>query len=140
MRPSGHHCQTIATIVGLGFSALHHRRGSSTLRDMKKKPEGLDLSTIIYSNHFIKQARRKKFTADQIVGALTQTGDKARVTRVSGKDRENQRRFCGDGVAVIVNMEMRKCVTIYEDNVVTPMRDDQRNDPRALNSQRLNSL
>lgn len=107
---------------------------------MNKASKGISLNSVRYSNHFIKQARRKSFTADQIVGALTQTGDDARVTRVSGEGRENQRRFCGNGVAVIVNMETRECITLYADRVVTPIRDDQRNDPRAINSKRLNSL
>lgn len=119
---------------------MHHRRDSSTLRDMNKASKGISLNSVRYTRHFIKQARHKAFTADQIIGALTQTGDKARVTRVSGNGRENQRRFCGDGVAVVVNMETRECITLYEDRVITPMRDDQRNDQRALNSQRLNSL
>ena len=107
---------------------------------MNKASKGISLSSVRYTNHFIKQARRKSFTAEQIIGALTQTGDKARVTRISGKGRENQRRFCGDGVAVVVNMETRECITLYADRIITEMREDQCNDPRALNSHRLNSL
>ena len=52
----------------------------------------------------------------------------------------NQRRFIGDGLAVIVDVVTNTAVTVYLDGVITPMRDDQRNDPRALNSVRLRKM
>jgi len=39
---------------------------------------------------------------------------------------------------VAIVMDGNRAVTLYADGIVTPMRDDQRNDKAALNSKRLN--
>lgn len=88
------------------------------------------------TNHMIKQARHKGFTAEQIIGAIEQTGnkrkDKLRVTKVT--KYPTQRRYCGHGVAVV--MEGTTAITIYADRVVTPRRDDQAD----VESTRLSSI
>lgn len=101
------------------------------------KTTGPRFDKVRLTNHFIKQARHKGFTAEQIIGAISQVGepeDDCRITRVS--KHPAQRRFCGHGVAVI--MEGNVAITIYADKVITPLRPDQMNDPSAINSQRLN--
>ena len=95
---------------------------------------GINLSDVHFTNHFIKQAKHKGFTAEQIVGALSRSGKYARVTPVT--KYPGQMRFCGNGVAVV--MDGNTAITIYADRVVTPLREAQMNDPDALNSSRLN--
>lgn len=102
--------------------------------------KGQPLNSVRFTRHFIKQARHKGFTAEQIQVAIEQAdkpkrfGGSCDVTRVT--KYPSQRRYIGAGVAVV--MEGNSAITIYADGVVTPMRDDQRNDPEALNSKRLN--
>lgn len=97
---------------------------------------GLNIADVTFTNHFIKQARHKGFTADQIAGALSQTGEDARITDV--RRYAGQRRYCGDGVAVVMSGNV--AITIYADSVVTPLREDQMDDPEALNSRRIGRL
>lgn len=87
--------------------------------------------TIQASAHFRQQAITKGFTMAQIVSALRNPERVTRVTRYPG-----QLRYCGAGVAVV--MEGRRTVTIYADQVVTDLREDQMNDPAALASVRVN--
>ena len=101
--------------------------------------KGKPLNSVRFTRHFIKQARHKGFTAEQIQVAIEQSdkpkraGGSCEVTRVT--KYPTQRRYIGAGVAVV--MEGDSAITIYEDGVVTPMREDQRNDPNAQNSRRL---
>lgn len=83
-----------------------------------------------YQRHFLTQAVTKGFTADQIETAIR---NPERVTEVTKKPW--QRRYIGAGVAII--MDGNRAVTLYADRIVTPLREDQRNDPEALASHRL---
>jgi hypothetical protein len=85
---------------------------------------------IIPTPHFRAQVLAKGFTMSQIVSALTHPD---KVTDVT--DYPGQKRYCGAGVAVV--MDGNTTVTAYVDGVVTDLREDQRRDPRALNSRRL---
>ena len=91
---------------------------------------------ISFTRHFIKQAKHKGFTAEQIMGAIRQTGKDARITKVTA--HPGQLRYCGDGVAVV--MEGNTAITLYADRVITPMREDQKGDPQAQASIRLAKL
>lgn len=101
--------------------------------------KGQPLNSVRFTRHFIKQARHKGFTAEQIQVAIEQSdkpkrlGGTCDVTRVT--KYEGQRRYMGAGVAVV--MDGNSAITIYADEVVTPMREDRRNDPSAQNSRRL---
>lgn len=100
---------------------------------------GLPIESVAFTNHFIKQARYKGFTAEQIQVAIEQSdkpkraGGSCDVTRVT--KYPSQRRYIGSGVAVV--MEGNTAITIYADGIITPMRADQRNDVDAQNSTRL---
>lgn len=97
---------------------------------------GKHLGTVTFTNHFIKQARHKGFTADQIAMAIEQTDPNPRDRRVTQVTKyPGQLRYCGGGVAVI--MDGNSAITIYADRVITPMREDQREDPEAQASRRL---
>ena len=85
--------------------------------------------------HFKKQMLAKGFTGNQVSNALRDPDKVTPVTKYPG-----QRRYCGDGVAVIVEpvgTSTYRLVTIYLDGVVTPLRADQMGDRDALNSRRL---
>lgn len=87
---------------------------------------------ITVSDHFRKQMNVKGFTTDQVIGALKNPSKVTNVSRYPG-----QKRYCGQGVAVVVAPGNR-LVTVYQDGVVTPLRPDQMNDLEALRSRRLN--
>lgn len=103
---------------------------------------GIALGNVRFTNHFIKQARHKGFTAKQIQVAIEQSdkpkrwGGSCDVTRVT--KHPSQRRYIGSGVAVV--MDGNTAITIYKDGVITPMREDQRSDIDAQNSTRLARL
>lgn len=85
--------------------------------------------------HFKKQMLAKGFTGNQVSNALRDPEKVTPVTKYPG-----QRRYCGDGVAVIVEPvggNTYRLVTLYLDGVVTELREDQMNDRDALNSRRL---
>ena len=92
-----------------------------------------NLREIRFTNHFIKQARHKGFTAEQIQSAIESP---YKITKVS--KHEGQLRYCGDGVAVV--MDGNSAITIYADGVITPMREDRKDDPDARTSVRLSRL
>lgn len=86
------------------------------------------------NGHCIAQAKAKGFTPAQIRDAVENPYKITDVRRYPG-----QKRYCGrKGLAVV--LDGRKAVTCYLDGVVTPMRDDQRNDPHAQRSHRLARL
>lgn len=85
---------------------------------------------VTFTDHFLRQAATKGFTADQIKSALRTPEKVTRVTRYPG-----QLRYCGAGVAVV--MDGTNAITLYADGIVTPLRDDQRTDAAALTSNRL---
>lgn len=96
-----------------------------------RRPQGLDLAAVTFTEHFLAQARTKGFTAEQIADALTAPYKITDVTRYPG-----QQRYCGRaGIAVVV--DGTRCITAYLDGVVTPMREDQAHDPAARTSRRL---
>lgn len=93
---------------------------------------------IVFTEHFLRQAATKGFTADQIKSALRHPYKVTDVTRYPG-----QKRYCGKsqngqpGVAVV--MDGNTAITCYLDGVITARRSDQ-NDAAALNSSRLARL
>ena len=91
----------------------------------------MDLSQVTFSQHFLSQVKAKGFTAEQIREAIEHPYKITDVRRYPG-----QKRYCGGGVAVV--MDGTRAITIYLDGVVTPLREDQKNDEAALNSRRLN--
>ena len=87
------------------------------------------------TDHIKRQMAAKGITAEQVLGALRHPYKVTPVTRYPG-----QRRYCGQGVAVVVEPEDHNhfiLITVYEDGILTPLRADQMNDPAALNSSRL---
>lgn len=89
---------------------------------------------IVFTRHFKEQAAAKGFSSQQVIAALKDPYKITEVRRYPG-----QWRFCGSGVAVVVDMDrsVSTAVTLYADGVVTPLRADQMNDPYALASRRL---
>lgn len=92
--------------------------------------EGLDPSTVIFTEHFKKQCWQKGFDPKKIVATIRNPDRITDVTRYPG-----QKRFIGNGLAII--MRGNTAITAYLDNVVTPLRPDQIGDPEAMNSNRL---
>lgn len=87
------------------------------------------------TDHIKRQMAAKGITSAQVLGALRNPYKVTPVTRYPG-----QRRYCGNGVAVVVEPDDNRrytLVTVYLDGVVTDLRPDQMNDPAALNSTRL---
>lgn len=92
----------------------------------------MNVTQVEFSPHFISQFRAKGFTTAQVKDAIEQPYKVTDVRRYPG-----QRRYCGRlGLAIV--MDGNRAVTCYLDGVVTPLRDDQKNDPAALASRRLN--
>jgi hypothetical protein len=91
----------------------------------------MDISQITVAKHFVAQMQAKGFTQDQVISALTRPEKVTDVTRYPG-----QKRYCGAGVAVVV--DGTHLITLYADGIVTPLREDQKGDPEALRSRRLN--
>lgn len=85
---------------------------------------------VTYTRHFLTQAVTKGFTADQIETAIRTPERITDVSRYPG-----QTRMIAAGVAVV--MDGNCAITLYADRVVTPLREDQRDDPAALASGRL---
>ena len=92
----------------------------------------MKITDVTFSDHFKRQFREKGFTTAQVREAIESPYKITDVRRYPG-----QKRYCGGGVAIV--MRDNVAVTIYLDGVVTPLRDDQKSDPYALNSRRLNS-
>ena len=84
-----------------------------------------------FSNHFLRQVATKGFSAEQIRKAIESPYKVTEVRRYPG-----QKRYCGGGVAVVLRDNV--AITVYADGVDTELREDQKNDPAALNSVRLN--
>lgn len=92
----------------------------------------LSVKDVTFTHHFLAQAVAKGFTAEQISGAVQDPYKVTEVTRHPG-----QMRFCGQGIAVVIDVNKRSAITAYLDGVVTEMRPDQVNDPAARASRRL---
>ena len=90
---------------------------------------------VVATRHFHKQMSAKGFSGVAAIEALRNPHKVTEVRRYPG-----QVRFCGGGLAVVVRPENGKffLVTVYLDGKVTPLREDQMNDPAALASRRLN--
>ena len=86
---------------------------------------------INFTRHFVDTVKSKGFTAEQVVSAIRNPEKVTDVLRYPG-----QKRYCGAGVAVV--MAGGTAITAYLDGVVTPLREDQKSDPAALASRRLN--
>lgn len=85
--------------------------------------------------HITRHALTKGFTADEIAAVVSNPTRITDVRRYPG-----QRRYIGNGIAVVVDETRDTVVTVYLDGVVTPLRPDQMNDQAALNSARLRRL
>lgn len=92
---------------------------------------GVDHSTLDMSRHAMKQCKTKGFSGEQVKEALRQPYKVTDVRRYPG-----QKRYCGAGIAVVVNPDNKTIVTVYLDGVPTPLRPDQMSDPEARNSKR----
>ena len=95
--------------------------------------KGTDNITV--TSHIKKTMREKGITSDQVIGALAHPYKVTAVSRYPG-----QRRYCGSGVAVIVQVNGPSdytLVTVYLDGVCTPLREDQKDDPIATGSMRV---
>lgn len=98
--------------------------------DRAPYPNGYPHTDVLIDKHFQRQMHEKGFTPAQVIEAIKKP---YKVTKVMA--HPGQWRYCGGGVAVV--MDRNRCVTIYEDGKRTPLRKDQMNDPRALNSKRV---
>ena len=92
----------------------------------------MKIQDVEFSRHFKAQVEAKGFTVEQIKAAIENPYKITDVRRYPG-----QKRYCGGGIAIV--MRDNVAITVYLDGVVTPMREDQKNDPAARNSRRLNS-
>ena len=88
----------------------------------------------ILTDHFKRTMVAKGFTPQQVIACLKTPDKITDVRRYPG-----QVRYCGSGVAIVVDTKTLHVITIYVDGIVTPMREDQRNDPATINSRRLAS-
>ena len=93
-----------------------------------------------FSRHAMDQMVEKKIMAGDVIKAITSPG-----VTVQVRNRPGQIRKQANGLAVILAPREKNgrvigwtVVTLYLDQVVTPLRPDQRNDARALASKRLN--
>jgi len=93
------------------------------------KAQGLDHTTLTMTEHCKRQIVAKGFDVRDVVSALREPYKVTDVRRYPG-----QRRYCGSGLAVIVDGQT--IITVYLDGVRTPLRADQMNDPVALASRR----
>lgn len=88
------------------------------------------------SNHCVSQIVKKGFDPEMVRRAIEHP---EKVTEVTAKP--GQLRACGHGVAVVLAPHNKgrewMAVTVYLDGVRTPLREDQKNDPRALASKRV---
>lgn len=91
----------------------------------------MDIRQVVFSEHFKAQFRAKGFHKEQLREAIERPYKITDVRRYPG-----QKRYCGGGIAVV--MDGYHAITVYLDGVVTPLRDDQKNDAAALASRRLN--
>lgn len=91
----------------------------------------MEISRVIFSDHFKRQFKEKGFTTAQVREAIETPYKITDVRRYPG-----QRRYCGGGIAIV--MRDNVAITVYLDGVVTALRPDQKNDPQALRSRRLN--
>jgi hypothetical protein len=98
---------------------------------MVTKMRGINPSDIVFSKHCIRQIKEKNFNPCAVIAAITYPDRITEVRRYPG-----QKRYIGAGLAVV--MRDNVAITVYLDGVVTPLREDQKNDPAALNSVRLN--
>jgi len=80
------------------------------------------------SHHIIT----KGFDLSLVVDVLDHPSRVTPVTRYP-----NQLRYIGKGIAVVVDTVTLTAITVYLDGVITPLREDQKNDAAALSSQRL---
>jgi hypothetical protein len=82
----------------------------------------------VATGHFVKTAKDKGFTADQIISTLIEP------TEVyPSRSHPGQFRVTGNGVCIVGKPEGDKftLITIYADRIVTPVRPDQMNTPEG---------
>lgn len=95
---------------------------------------GVSRYDVTMTRHFLAQAVTKGFTPAQIVEAIE---DPYKVTVVTA--HEGQIRYCGGGIAVVIDETTMTAITCYLDGVITERREDQ-TDAAAMNSRRLASV
>lgn len=105
---------------------------------MINPPPHIDVNKSYKTAHFSKVMSDKGFSLHQVKSALSTPREITKVmSRPEFAYNAYQFRYCGYGVAVIVDVENTPIlITIYEDRVRTPLREDQMDDPYALNSSR----
>ena len=81
-------------------------------------PNGYPHPDVHITPHLKKQMHEKGFQPSQIINAIK---NPYKVTKV--RDHPGQWRYCGDGVAVV--MDKNKCITVHADGIRTPLRPDQ---------------
>lgn len=89
----------------------------------------------VITPHFEDVLRKKGFSLEDALAACRNPKKRTSVSR-----HPHQWRFCGAGLAVIVDYTNKKkpeLVTVYLDGVITPLREDQKNDLAAVNSGRI---
>ena len=93
--------------------------------------KGIKREDIVFTKHSIKQIRAKGFNPESVLSAITNPNRITELRRYPG-----QKRYFWAGLPVVMGDNV--AITAYLDGVVTPLREDQKNDPEALNSVRLN--
>jgi hypothetical protein len=101
---------------------------------MRKPKPFTSRDPLTLTSHVRDTMRHKKISGVNVRNALIHPYKITEVRRYPG-----QWRYCGAGVAVVVAFDrlVPTVVTVYLDGVVTPMREDQRDDVWAINSKRL---
>lgn len=85
-----------------------------------------------FTDHSVGQIKAKGVPPENVIAALRDPYKVTDVLKYPG-----QVRYCGYGVAVIVEKDTRLVRTVYADGVRTRLREDQRSDPDAMKSKRL---
>lgn len=78
------------------------------------------MTTFTLGYHIQDQANKKGISLEKIAQVLATPSRITDVTRYPG-----QKRYIGQGIAVIVDPIARKAITVYLDGVFTPLRPDQ---------------
>lgn len=97
--------------------------------------EGKEISP---TKHLKDQMQEKGITVDQVIEAISNPDKITDVRTRPEFAKAGQKRFCGAGVAVVAEIKQDKVtlITVYLDEVCTPLREDQLNDPLAVKSRR----
>lgn len=112
---------------------------TATTQYVKPSQKGLSGSAkVVITDHIRRQMAAKGISGKQVIAALRAP---AKVTRVMSRPEfieRGQLRYCGAGVAVVIEPSREGYVlkTVYLDGVRTALRADQMHDEYALTSGR----